>query len=127
MSNPQIVYPYQGALATLTFLRPPNRVPAYSQRATRHDNIASSGVRESVVERVDNFLDLDLPWVGIGADVAAWAQFMGYALLGGAFAYYPDASQSSFSNYWLEDSNWDAAYKAPGQYSFHLKFRLVVT
>jgi hypothetical protein len=127
MSYPQITYPYNGATAALSFLLPPTRVPAYSARAVRHDNIASSGVRESILERVDNFLDLDMEYVGIGADVAAWAQFMGYALGGGAFAYYPDASQSAFTNYWLEDTDWTAAYKMPGQYTFHLKFRQVVT
>ena len=127
MSNPSIVYPVSGGTATLNFLRPPRRVPAYSQAAVRHDNVASSGVRESVVERVDNYLDVDLEWVGTGPDVQAWAQFMAYALQGGAFAYYPDSSQSAFTNYWLEDTNWTAAYKAAGQYTFHLKFRQVVT
>ena len=48
------------------FQRPPNKVPAYSATAVRHDNVASSGVRESVLERIDNYLDLDLEWVGIG-------------------------------------------------------------
>jgi hypothetical protein len=127
MANPALVYPVSGGTITLTFQRPPQRVPAYSQQAVRHDNVASSGVRESVVERLDNFLDLDLEWVAIGSDVQAWQQFMAYALQGGAFAYYPDSSQSAFTNYWLEDTNWTAAYKAPGQYAFHLKFRQVVT
>jgi hypothetical protein len=127
MANPSIVYPVAGGTATLNFLRPPRRVPAYSQVALRHDNVASSGVRESVVERLDNYLDLELEWVGIGSEVQAWAQFMSYALQGGAFAYYPDSSQVAFTNYWLEDTNWTAAYKAPGQYSFQVKFRQVIT
>lgn len=127
MANPCIVYPVSGGTATLYFQRPPRHVPAYSQVAVRHDNVASSGVRESVLERFDNFLDLDLEWVGIGSEVQAWAQFMAYALQGGAFSYYPDSSQSVYSNYWLEDTDWTAAYKAPGRYTFHLKFRQVVT
>jgi hypothetical protein len=127
MANPALVYPVSGGTITLNFQRPPRRVPAYSQQAVRHDNVASSGVRESVVERLDNFLDLDLEWVAIGSEVQAWAQFMTYALQGGVFSYYPDSSQPTFTNYWLEDTNWTAAYKAPGQYSFHLKFRQVVT
>jgi len=36
--------------------------------AVRHDNVASSGVRESVLERIDNFLDLDY---GVGGQVEA--------------------------------------------------------
>ena len=127
MANPCIVYPVTGGTVTLNFLRPPRRVPAYSQVALRHDNVASSGVRESVLERIDNYLDLDMEWVGQGTDAIAWAQFMAYALQGGPFTYYPDSSQLPFTNYWLEDTNWTAAYKAPGQYSFHLKFRQVVT
>jgi hypothetical protein len=127
MANPAIVYPYASGTATLEFLRPPTKVPAYTSQALRHDNVASSGVRESILERIDNFLDLDMEWVAIGSDVQAWQQFMSYALQGGAFAYYPDSSQSAFTNYWLEDTNWTAGYKAPGQYSFHLKFRQVVT
>lgn len=127
MANPAIVYPYGSTSATLIFQRPPTKVPAYSAAAVRHDNVASSGVRESIVERVDNFLDLDMEWVGSNADVQSWAQFMSYALQGGVFAYFPDSSQAVFVNYWLEDTNWTAAYKAPGQYSFHLKFRLVVS
>ena len=98
-----------------------------SVTAVRHDNVASSGVRESVLERIDSFLDLDLEWVGTGSDVQAWAQFMSYALQGGVFSYYPDSSQSNCVNYWLEDTDWTAAHKAPGQYQFHLKFRQVVT
>ena len=127
MANPAIVYPYGSSSATLVFQRPPRRVPAYSAVAIRHDNVASSGVRESVLERIDNFLDLDMDWVGSGGDIAGWAQFMNFALQGGVFAYYADSSQSSFTNYCLEDTNWTAAYRAAGQYSFQLKFRQVVT
>jgi len=127
MANPAIVYPYGSGSATLQFQRPPVKVPACSAVAVRHDNVASSGVRESVLERIDNYLDLELGWVGVGSDVQAWAQFMNYALQGGLFAYYPDSSQSSFMNYWLEDTNWTAAYKAPGQYSFRLRFRQVIS
>ncbi len=127
MSNPAIVYPYGTGSATLMFQRPPTKAPAYSSTAVRHDNVAASGVRESILERIDNYLDFDLEWVGMGSDVQAWAQFMSYALQGGVFAYYPDSSQSSFTNFWVEDTNWTAAYKTAGQYSFHLKFRQVVT
>jgi hypothetical protein len=126
MANPAIVYPGVSGSVTLQFQRPPRRVPASYSAAVRHDNISASGVRESVIERVDHFLDLELEWVGIGADVQSWANFMSYALQGGAFAYYPDASEAAFTNYWLEDTDWTAAYKAPGQYTFKLRFRQVV-
>jgi hypothetical protein len=51
---------------------------------------------------------------------------MQFALGGGQFGYYPDASLPSFTNYWLEDTNWTAAYKSVGQYTFKVKFRQVV-
>lgn len=125
MAYPKIIY--GSPRSTLMFARPPRKVPAYVVEAVRHDNVASSGVRESILERVDNFLDFEMEWVGMGADVQAWQGFMVWALAGNAFSYYPDASQPSFTNYWLEDTNWTAAYKSPGQYTFKLKFRQVVT
>jgi hypothetical protein len=127
MAYPQIVYNAGTGPTTLQFQRPPRNVPAYEFNAVRHDNIASSGVRESILERIDSFLSLEMEWVGIGADVQAWSGFMSFALAGGQFAYYPDASQSAFTNYWLEDTNWTAGYKSPGQYTFKLKFRQVVS
>lgn len=127
MANPQIAYYSGPTLITLPFTYPPRNVAAYNSVATRHDNIASSGVRESILERIDNFLEFEMQTVLIGSDVAAWNAFMQYALQGGQFSYYPDASLGSFTNYWLEDTTWNAAYKAPGLYSFKLKFRQVVT
>ena len=127
MSYPQIIYDPGTGPVTLQFQRPPRKVPAYDFRATRHDNIASSGARESVLERIDTFLSFEMEWVGVGADVQGWSAFMLYALTGGQFAYYPDASQPQFTNYWLEDSDWSADYKAPAQYAFKLKFRAVVS
>jgi len=127
MSNPQILYDAGAGPVTLQFQRPPRKVPAYEFRATRHDNIASSGARESVLERIDTFLSFEMEWVAVGADVQAWSAFMLYALGGGPFAYYPDASQPQFTNYWLEDTDWTADYKAAGQYTFKLKFRAVVS
>ncbi|PYV20981.1 MAG: hypothetical protein DMG24_20965 [Acidobacteria bacterium] len=126
MANPQIVYNPGAGNITLSFERQPRRVPAYQKVATRHDNIATSGVREAVVERVDQFLAFEMEHVGTGLDVTAWANFMDYALQGGQFSYYPDASQSSFTNYWLEDTDWMAEYKGVGRYTFKLKFRQVV-
>jgi hypothetical protein len=127
MSYPQITYYSGSTLVTLSFSYPPRAVAAYNSVATRHDNISSSGVRESILERIDNFLEIEMQAVLAAADVASWNAFMQYALQGGQFSYYPDASQSTFTNYWLEDTTWKAGYKAPGIYSFKVKFRQVVT
>ncbi len=127
MAFPKIVYDPGSGPTTLTFQRAPRFVPAFQFASVRHDDVASSGVRESVYERADQFLEFQMEWVGAGADVAAWNSFMQYALKGGLFAYYADASQTSFTNYWLEDTTWDGRYKSAGQYSFQLKLRQVVT
>ncbi|HEV3278303.1 MAG TPA: hypothetical protein VG860_15905 [Terriglobia bacterium] len=127
MAYPQIIYNPGTGPVTVPFQRPARQLPAYDYKATRHDNIASSGVRESVLERVDSFLTFEMEWVGIGSDVATWNSFMTFALSGGQFSFYPDASLPAFTNYWLEDTDWVAAYKSPGQYTFKLKFRQVVT
>jgi hypothetical protein len=124
---PCIVYNPGTGPVTLGFHRPPRRVPAYEYEAVRHDNISSAGIREAILERIDTFLEFEMEWVAIGADVAAWNAFMSYALQGGQFQYYPDATQPGYTNYWLEDTNWKAGYKAPGQYTFRLKFRQVVS
>jgi len=127
MAYPKIVYDPGTGPTTLNFLRPPRTVPAYEYIATRHDNVASSGVRESIIERVDQFLEFTMEHVALGSDVAAWSAFMTYALRGGQFSYYPDSSQSAFTNYGLEDTDWKAEYKYAGQYTFKAKFRQVVT
>jgi hypothetical protein len=127
MANPQIIYDAGSGPVTLSFAQPPRKVPAYQYSAVRHDNVSSAGVRESVLERIDTFLELDMEWVATGTDVEGWNAFMEFALGGGLFGYYPDAAESAFTNYWLEDTDWTAAYKTPGHYSFKMKFRKVVS
>ena len=68
-----------------------------------------------------------MQYVALGTDVQGWAAFMAYALQGGSFAYYPDAAQAAATNYWLEDTTFNAGYKSPGQVTFKMKFRQVVT
>jgi hypothetical protein len=126
MANPQIIYNPGIGNVTLAFMYPPKNVTAFNMDAVVHDNISSAGVRERIIERIDNFLELDMPAVAIGSDLTNWQTFFSFALAGGQFAYYPDSSQSSFTNYWLEDVKEVAAYKHPGIYNFKLKFRQVV-
>jgi len=118
----------QGSAATQTlyFQYPPTHVPAYTYEATRHDNVASSGVRESLLERIDSFLEFQMEWIINGADLSAWNSFMEYALSGGAFDFYPDQTLSSFTRMLLEDAKWSAAYKSPGFFSFSARFRTEV-
>ncbi len=127
MANPKIVYDPGTGLTTLSFLRQPRKVPAYYSEIARLDNVATSGVRESLSLRTDNFLEFEMEWVGIGTDVNAWNSFMQFALKGGQFSYFPDSALTAFTNYWLEDTTWKPGYKVPGQYTFRMKFRQVIT
>ena len=128
MANPQIIYtPAGGTQQTLSFLSPPQKQPGYLKAAVRHDNISTSGIRESVLERIDQFTELSLNWIRAGSDFANWSTFLDFALTGAAFAYYPDASLTAYTNYVLEDTGAAMAYKAAGVYSLKLKFRLLVS
>src|SRR5271169_846061 len=127
MANPQIIYVAAGGTITLQFTHPPSGLPAYYMDAVRHDNIASSGVRESIIERIDNFLEVNMRTVLSGSDVQNWSFFMASALQGNPFSYYPDSTLAAFTNYTLEDTTWDAAWRTPGVYTFKMKLRQVVT
>ncbi len=128
MSNPKITYvPLAGTpVQTLTFTRPPRFVAPYNRVATRHDNLSTAGVKETVVERVDNFFELTLEYVGIGSNLTAWAAFMEEALQGVQFDYFPDASLPGYATCTLDDTDWKAEYKSPAQYTFKVLFRAVV-
>jgi hypothetical protein len=124
MSNPKIVYtPASGSEQTLSFVLPPRQQPGYSKTAVRHDNLSTCGVRESVLERVDEFLEFSLEWIQPGTDLDNWRAFLDHALTGAPFAYYPDAAQASFANYVLEDTETQIQYQAPGAYTLRLKLR----
>jgi len=124
MANPKIVYtPAAGSEQTLSFSSPPRQQPGYLKTAIRHDNISTAGVRESVLERIDAFLEFTMDYIQAGSDLADWSAFLDYALTGGPFAFYPDASQTGYVNCLLENTDAQIAYKAPGLYSLTLKFR----
>jgi len=124
MSNPKIVYnPAGGTEQTLLFVFPPRNLPGYSKAAVRHDNLSTAGIRECVLERVDQFLELSMDWIQAGNDLANWQAFLDHAMTGEPFAYYPDADLPAFTNYVLEDTEARIEYKAPGAYSVTLKLR----
>ncbi len=128
MSFPKIVYtPAGGPELTVSFTFPPRQLPAYHKVAARHDNLSTTGIRESLLERAEEFLDLSVDWIQAGSDLDNWRNFLDYALTGAPFAYYPDASDSSFTNYVLEDTEARLEYRAPGRYSLALKFRVSLT
>jgi hypothetical protein len=128
MANPQIIYtPPGGPQQIVNFVSPPRQQPGYLKAAIRHDNISTAGIRESVLERIDQFMELSLNWIRAGADLANWTAFLDYALTGAAFAYYPDASLTAYINYVLEDTGARVDYQGAGIYSLKLKCRVLVS
>lgn len=124
MANPKIVYSPSGEEErTLNFTAPPRQQPGYWKSAVRHDNVSTAGVRESVLERIDTFLEFTVDYIQAGSDLVAWSAFLDYALTGEAFAFYPDAAQTASINYLLENTDAQIAYKAAGLYSLRLKLR----
>jgi hypothetical protein len=124
MSNPKIVYtPAGGTEQTLNFAFPPRELPGYQKVAVRHDNVSTAGVRESVLERTDEFLEFTMDFIKAGADLANWQAFLDHALTGAACTYYPDGAQTTFSNYLLDDTEATIKWKAPGVYALTLKLR----
>lgn len=125
MASPKIVYtPSGGAQTTLTPAFSPTQQPAYMKTAVRHDNVSSSGVRESVLERVDTFMEAN--FLIPAADLAAWQGFLDYALTGAPFAFYPDSSGAAFTNYLLDDTDAKIEFSAPGRYALKMKWRVLV-
>jgi hypothetical protein len=112
-----------GQTITLQLQYPPRKVPYRDYAATRHDNIASSGVQENIFERLDTFTGFDMEFV-VGSDkIAAWDTFISSAIQGLYFRYYADASQPSYTNYFLVENTWVSAYKSPSVWSFSCRFR----
>ena len=94
--------------------------------ATRHDSFTSSGIKQSVLERIDDVMTLNFPFVP-QSDLAAWKSFMEYALAGGVFAYRPNAADDTvWYEYTLDSMDWTPKFVCPGTFSFSLQCRLWV-
>lgn len=66
-------------------------IATLGQSATRHDSITTSGLQQSVTERVDRVFDLDFSEVP-DTDLAGWDAFISWAILGNQFQYAPDST-----------------------------------
>lgn len=120
---PKIVYtPVGGSETTLSFGAPARFVALYSRAAARHDNVATAGIRESLLERIDDFLEFTVEWIRT-SEIGVWQDFLNHALTGAAFAFYPDAGQTGFTTYLLEDLEAKLEWKAAGTYKLALKMR----
>lgn len=124
MGLPKIVYDPGTGAVELEFLRGPQRFQCgYSTRA--HDNLATSGIRERVLEGNDILISFNMPHLGIGDDLPEWAAFMKWALGGGQFDFYPDADLPDYYHLISDDDGFAPMRTAPGRYGAGFRFRVV--
>jgi hypothetical protein len=105
---------------------PPTQKPLASElEATRHDSLTTSGIKQSISERVDSFLTLKFTSVP-AADITAWSSFMAWALAGNTFTYFPDSTLGASTDYTLEDTSWLPPKVFFGHTAFTFRMRQVV-
>jgi hypothetical protein len=102
------------------------RQPNDGLAATRHDSITSSGIKQAVLERIDDVMTLTFSFVP-QSDLAAWKTMMTWLLAGNVFAYRPNAADNTVWNeYTLDSMDWTPKWVAPQTFSFSLQCRLWV-
>lgn len=90
--------------------------------AVRHDSITISGLKQSILERLDYFQDLYFDDVPV-ADAVSWNSFLNYALTGGQFNYYADSTSTLYEIYTLEDYAWGFKFRSWNNFTFSIKIR----
>lgn len=118
-SPPKIVY------GSTTFIPQfaPRKLAAYEPEYVRFDNIADSGVQETIFQREDDFLTLNFESIP-ASEVAGWKAFLAYAGQGQFFTYYPDSTAGGNNNYYLVDKTPKIEYVSPGWYQLKgMRFR----
>jgi hypothetical protein len=102
---------------------PIGKQPLDCLAATRHDSITSSGIKQSVLERIDDVMTLTFSYVP-ASDLAAWKAFMTWALAGNVFAYRPNAADNTvWGDYTLDSQDWTPKFVCLGTFSFELQCR----
>ena len=120
MPFPKIVY----NSLTLAFTRGPSGFSA-AWKSRLHDNLATSGLRERVVEAHDLLISFTMPALRVADDLPAWTAFTAWALDGKQFDFYPDAAAAAYYHCVSDDDAFNLTRTAPGQYSATFKLRIV--
>jgi len=105
---------------------PKGKVSVDKQSATRSDSISSSGLRQSVTERIDRVLTLEFPSIPEG-DLTNWDAFISWILAAGQFDYYPDSTLSSSNTYQVVDTDLGPEWVGYMLYKITLNLRRVVS
>lgn len=122
---PKFVYnPGTGAVTLSPTYPPIGKAMMDDRDAVRHDSMSSSGIRQVALERVDIIKPLQFEFV-LWTDLPAWQSFIDFAITGGQFSYYPDATASAFNTYELMDTSFSPKFASFNLSKFSLKLRLV--
>jgi hypothetical protein len=123
--TPKIVYdPGTGAVEVNPTYPNVQKPYADNFEATRHDSITNSGLRQSVLERIDTIRPVifeTVPW----ADLPMWQAFFAYALQGGAFDYYPDNASTAHASWQLVDDKVSFSFVCIGISKLQMNMRSV--
>jgi hypothetical protein len=123
---PQITYtPSGGGPTTIPFVwGPQNFEPYFAGRV--HDNLSTSGaVRERVSENLDILISFEMNHLVVDTTMPGFGAFMAFALAGGGFQFYPNASLPDYYNCVLEDTDWHTKRNAPKKYASTFVFRIL--
>lgn len=120
----KIIYDPGSGDVTLVSKRGPNQFRCWYQSRV-HDNLATSGLRERILEGSDILIAFMMPSHIVDDDLPDWAAFMTFALGGGQFDFYPNSAGADYYTCVLEDDSWDPVRVAPGRYQASYRFRVV--
>lgn len=124
MGLPKIVYDAGAGAVTLTFLRGPQGFRCFYQ-ARAHDNLATSGVRERVLEGNDILIAFSMESLRVDGDLPEWAAWAKWALGGGQFDFYPDRNLPDYYHCVSEDEGFEPLRVAPRVYRADFTLRVV--
>jgi len=125
MPLPKIVYPSGGGTELNFTYAPVNKPGANELKAIRHDSDTISGLRQSFLERIEEFWTIEVNNEPQTTSTA-WRTFMLYALAGGSFDFYHDATVGTFETFTLEDTTWAPSFAFRGFDKFKIKLRKVI-
>jgi hypothetical protein len=124
MALPKLVYNAGAGAVTLQFQRGPKDFRC-ELSAKVHDNVATSGLRERVHERADMLVSFAMPSLVVGDDYDQWAAFAAWALRGGQFDFYPNASIDYHFHCIADDDGFSPVRVAVKRYSATFAWRVV--
>lgn len=123
MGLPKIVYDAGAGLVVLQCVRGPRAFQCF-YKTRKNDNLATSGVRERVLEGNDILITFEMPAMRADDDLPAWAAFMKFALAGTQFDFYPNVDINEHYHLVSEDEGWEPARTGLGVYAAAFKFRV---